>query len=180
MPGRQEKFDSSGSPPVKPNSVSRQGHAGEFHGGRRREPNPENSRIVRVRRGECAGSMFNVTKSACAVNPITELLCALGLSYARPECPSRVTMRYAIPMGLYAPSQLRAGVDGAARVRPAGRRLPARASLRSDPPAAPRGSRNRGIPRGRGRDLRADGERRLRSCRFFTVDVRSAPSPGAL
>ena len=113
--------------------------------------------------------MFNATKSACAVNPITEVLCALGLSYAWPECPLRLTMRYAIPMGLYAPSRLRAGVDGAARVRPAGRRVPARASRRSDPPAAPRGSHNRGIPRGRGRDLRADGERRLCSCRFLRL-----------
>ena len=59
------------------------------------------------------GYSFNVTKSACAINPLTELLCALGLSHARPERPSILTMRYAIPIGSYAPSQLRAGVGGA-------------------------------------------------------------------
>ena len=61
-----------------------------------------------------AGYSFNATKTACAVNPLTELLSALGLTYARPESPSRLTMRYAIPMGSFAPSQLRAGVGGAA------------------------------------------------------------------
>ncbi len=65
-----------------------------------------------------AGYSFNATKSACAINPLTELLCALGLSYARLERPSRLTMRYAIPMGLFSPSQLRAGVGGAALPAP--------------------------------------------------------------
>ena len=60
------------------------------------------------------GYSFNATKTACAINPLTELLSALGLTYARWQSLSKLTMRYAIPMGSFAPSQLRAGVGSAA------------------------------------------------------------------
>lgn len=61
-----------------------------------------------------AGYSFNATKTACAVNALTELLSALGLTYARWQALSRLTMCYAVPMGSFAPSQLRAGVGAAA------------------------------------------------------------------
>lgn len=61
-----------------------------------------------------AGYSFNATKTACAINPLTELLSALGLTYARWQSLSKLTMRYAVPMGSFAPSQLRAGIGAAA------------------------------------------------------------------